>query len=118
MIVTNSTSSPSRGLRKSWIPLYPGTFISAIVEKISSFSRPRTSQRSEGLSIRAKSFRSRDSPLRVVNYPRLAQAMTSARTPTPAVSGPLLLDLYFHLQLGYLLLFLLRGVQRQGYGCT
>ena len=40
MIVTNSTSSPSRGLRKSWIPLYPGTFFSAIAEKISSLSRP------------------------------------------------------------------------------
>src|SRR5215212_3713057 len=39
MIVTNSTSSSSRGPRKSWIPLYPGTFFSAMPEKISSLRR-------------------------------------------------------------------------------
>jgi hypothetical protein len=36
MIVTNSTSSLSSGLRKSWIPLYPETSFSAIPEVISS----------------------------------------------------------------------------------
>ena len=36
MIVTNSTSSLSSGLRKSWILLYPETFFSAIPEKVSS----------------------------------------------------------------------------------
>lgn len=39
MIVTNSTSSLSRGLRKSWILLYPETFFSAMPEKISSLRR-------------------------------------------------------------------------------
>src|SRR5829696_4994959 len=39
MIVTNSISSLSSGLRKSWIPLYPETFLSAIPEKISSLRR-------------------------------------------------------------------------------
>src|ERR671913_515357 len=39
MIVTNSTSSLLSGLRKSWIPLYPETFFSAIPEKISCLRR-------------------------------------------------------------------------------
>ena len=47
-----------------------------------------TGQPSTGLSIRAKSFQSRDPPFRAINFPRLPQAMTPGRTPTSPVSGP------------------------------
>src|SRR5215203_223409 len=46
-----------------------------------------TGQPSTGLSIRAKSFQSRDPPFRAISYPRLPQAMTPGRTPTSPVSG-------------------------------